>query len=99
MELLVHGLLHRGPEAVPDLAAVDASLGDVVFSRVFIQDPADVPVVMGIVGEKFRGINPATTVTCPPLGSTVYKVELEMTAWRGASWAEVETRTVAYSAQ
>lgn len=81
------------------LAAVDASLDDVVFSRVFIQDPADVPVVMGIVGEKFRGINPATTVTCPPLGSTVYKVELEMTAWRGASRAEVETRTVAYSAQ
>jgi hypothetical protein len=65
------------------LAAVDATLADVVSSRVFIQDPADVPAVMTIVGEKFRGIDPAATVTCPPLGSTVYKVELEVTAYRG----------------
>lgn len=77
------------------LAAVNSSLADVVFSRVFIQDPADTETVMGIVGEKFRGINPATTVTCPPLGSTVYKVELEVTAYRGAAQAEVEEITVA----
>ena len=57
------------------LAAVDASLADVVCSRVFIQDPKDVPAVMGLIGEKFRGVDPASTVTCPPLGSTVYKVE------------------------
>ncbi|MEQ9724595.1 RidA family protein [Pseudomonas sp. WHRI 8822A] len=72
------------------LAAVDASLGDVVCSRVFIQNPQDVPAVMTIVGEKFRGIDPASTVTCPPLGSTVYKVELELTAFRGASRADVK---------
>lgn len=72
------------------LAAVDASLADVVCSRVFIQNPQDVPAVMTIVGEKFRGIDPASTVTCPPLGSTVYKVELELTAFRGASRAEVK---------
>lgn len=77
------------------LAAVDASLADVVFSRVYVQDPADVPAVMDVVGEKFRGINPATTVTCPPLGSTVYKFELEVTAYRGASSAVVEEITVA----
>ncbi|ENU81181.1 RidA family protein [Acinetobacter sp. ANC 3789] len=77
------------------LAAVNSSLADVVFSRVYIQDPADVPTVMDIVGEKFRGINPATTVTCPPLGSTVYKMELEVTAFRGAAQAEVEELTVA----
>ncbi|MFT4021288.1 MAG: Rid family hydrolase [Acinetobacter sp.] len=77
------------------LAAVDSSLADVVFSRVFIQDPADTETVMDIVGAKFRGINPATTVTCPPLGSTVYKVELEVTAFRGAALAEVEEITVA----
>ena len=71
------------------LAAVDASLADVVCSRVFIQDPADVPKVMDFIGEKFRGIDPASTVTCPPLGSTVYKVELEVTAYRGAAKAEV----------
>ena len=71
------------------LAAVDASLADVINSRVFIQDPADVPRVMDVIGEKFRGIDPATTVTCPPLGSTVYKVELEVTAYRGAGQAQV----------
>lgn len=71
------------------LAAVDACLADVVCSRVFIQNPADVATVMTLVGEKFRGIDPASTVTCPPLGSTVYKVELEVTAFRGASRAEV----------
>ncbi len=72
------------------LAAVDASLADVVCSRVFIQNPQDVPAVMTIVGEKFRGIDPASTVTCPPLGSTVYKVELELTAFRGPSRADVK---------
>ncbi|UDQ80534.1 RidA family protein [Erwinia rhapontici] len=77
------------------LAAVDASLADVVMSRVFIQDPQDVPTVMAIIGDKFRGINPASTVTCPPLGSTVYKVELEVTAYRGASAANVVELTVA----
>lgn len=76
------------------LAAVEASLADVVFSRVFIQNPDDVPAVMDVIGGKFRGINPATTVTCPPLGSTVYKVELEVTAYRGAAQAHVEEITV-----
>jgi enamine deaminase RidA (YjgF/YER057c/UK114 family) len=77
------------------LAAVDASLADVVMSRVFIQTPEDTPKVMEFIGTKFRGINPAITVTCPPLGSTVYKVELEVTAYRGASQAEVEEITIA----
>lgn len=71
------------------LSAIDASLADVVFSRVFIQNPDDVAGVMAIIGEKFAGIDPATTVTCPPLGSTAYKVELEVTAYRGAAQAEV----------
>lgn len=77
------------------LAAVDANLADVVASRVFIQDPANTHSVMTIVGDKFRGIDPASTVTCPPLGSTVYKVEIEVTAYRGASTADVEKVTVA----
>ncbi|WP_417559528.1 RidA family protein [Marinomonas sp.] len=72
------------------LKAVGSSLADVVMSRVFIQNPADTEAVMTLIGEKFRGIDPATTVTCPPLGSTIYKMELEVTAFRGASNAEVE---------
>ena len=77
------------------LTAAGSSLADVVMSRVFIQDPAQVPAVMDFIGTKFRGINPATTVTCPPLGSTVYKVELEVTAYRGASQAECEEIRIA----
>lgn len=72
------------------LAAVGATLADVVMSRVFIQDPAHIHDVMNYIGTKYRGINPASTATCPPLGSTVYKVEIEVTAYRGASTAEVE---------
>ncbi|MBR9904515.1 MAG: RidA family protein [Gammaproteobacteria bacterium] len=72
------------------LASIDASLQDVVMSRVFIQNPQDTAAVMAFIGTKFRGVNPATTVTCPPLGSTDYKVELEVTAYRGASKAEVK---------
>ena len=72
------------------LAAVGSSLADIVMSRVFIQDPADTAKVMDFIGQKFKGINPATTVTCPPLGSLIYKVELEVTAFRGASQLELE---------
>lgn len=76
------------------LAAVGASLADVIASRVFIQNPADTHNVMTTIGEKFRGINPVTTVTCPPLGSTAYLVEIEVTAYRGAGKAEIEEITV-----
>ncbi len=59
-------------------------------SRVFIQNPADTHKVMQFIGTKFRGVNPATTVTSPPLGSAEYKVEIEVTAYRGAGSAQVE---------
>ncbi|WP_282950339.1 MULTISPECIES: RidA family protein [unclassified Sphingopyxis] len=76
------------------LQAVDASLGDVVASRIFIQDPSDTPAVMAKIGERFRGVDPAMTLTCPPLSSAVYKVELEVTAYRGASKGNVEVRKI-----
>lgn len=72
------------------LKSVDSCLQDVVVSRVFIQNPKDTAQVMDAIGHKFKGVNPASTVTCPPLGSTVYKVELEVTAYRGAGKAEVK---------
>ncbi|MBH3429996.1 RidA family protein [Pseudomonas alkylphenolica] len=71
------------------LKAVDSSLADVICSRVFIQNPDDVAAVMTLIGEKFRGIDPASTITCPPLGSTIYKVEVEVTAYRNAARANV----------
>ncbi|KAB6717203.1 MULTISPECIES: Rid family hydrolase [Roseobacteraceae] len=72
------------------LKAVGSGLEDVISTRVFIQTPSDTPAVMEIFGEKFRGVDPTTTVTCPPLGSSVYKVEIEVSAYRGASKAEIE---------
>lgn len=79
------------------LKAVDASLADVVMSRVFIQDPKNTMDIMEIVGEKFRGVDPATTVSCPPLGSDIYKVEIEVTAYKGASTAETATINIGQS--
>lgn len=76
------------------LASVDASLQDVVVSRVFVQSPTDVAAVVDILGNTFRGIDPALTVTCPPLGATIYKVEIEVTAVRGASQAQTTRITL-----
>ncbi|MCE2028891.1 RidA family protein [Sessilibacter corallicola] len=71
------------------LAAVDATLADVVQSRVFIQNREDIHKVMTHIGTKYRGIDPTNTATCPPLGSDSYQVEVEVTAYRGASKADV----------
>lgn len=67
------------------LEAVGSSLADVVSARVYITNPEDTPFVMGIFGEKFRGIDPAVTVTSPPLASAIYLVEMEVTAYKGAA--------------
>ncbi|MDG5493853.1 Rid family hydrolase [Niveispirillum sp. BGYR6] len=72
------------------LASVGAVLADVVAARVFVQFPDDVETVMTAYGERMRGINPTLTMTCPPLGAQYYKVEIEVTAWRGASKAAVK---------
>jgi enamine deaminase RidA (YjgF/YER057c/UK114 family) len=72
------------------LAAVEASLADVVAARVFIQFPQDVEVIMAAYAQKMRGINPTLTMTCPPLGSTEYRVEIEVTAYRGVAKGNVK---------
>ncbi|WP_158774145.1 Rid family hydrolase [Cobetia sp. L2A1] len=66
------------------LLSAESGLTDIIAVKIFIQNPADTDTVMGLFGEKMHGIDPAITVTCPPLGSEVYKVELEVTAYRGA---------------
>lgn len=76
------------------LQAVDASLGDVVAARIFIQNPSDTVAVMAEFGECFRGVDPAMTLTYPPLSSEAYKVEIEVTAYRGASKGNVELKTI-----
>ena len=71
------------------LQAVGASLADVVASRVFVQFPEDIDVIMAAYADKMRGIDPALTLTSPTLGSPEYKVEIEVTAYRGAAAAKL----------
>ncbi|GAA4487755.1 hypothetical protein GCM10023157_34930 [Gluconacetobacter asukensis] len=70
------------------LAAVGSSLADVIRSRVFIPRQEDVKDVMELIGEKYRGIDPTSCVTCSPLGGPEYLFEIEITAYRGAGSLE-----------
>ena len=72
------------------LQSVDAVLEDVVSARVFVQFPEDIETVMTAYGLRMRGINPTLTMTCPPLGSAQYKVEIDVVAYRGVSKADVK---------
>lgn len=69
------------------LAALGASLADVVRARVAVPDPADMPAVTAVFARHFAGIEPVGTFTCTPLAGPEYKVEMEVTAYRGAGQA------------
>lgn len=72
------------------LESVGSCLEDVIKTTIRIPEVHDAPSVMKFVGEKLKGIDPQRTVTCSPLGADVYKVEMEFTAYRGASKAETK---------
>lgn len=72
------------------LRAVDATLEDVVAARVYVQFPEEIDAIMAAYAERMRGINPALTMTCPTLGASEYRVEIEVTAIRGVSKATVQ---------
>jgi enamine deaminase RidA (YjgF/YER057c/UK114 family) len=72
------------------LKAVGSSLADVVRARISIPRLEHKEAVMDVVAEKFRGIDPASTVTACPLASDEYLVEIEITAYRGVSAAKIE---------
>lgn len=76
------------------LLAVDSCLADIVAIRVFVPDAADADAVGVVLGDKFRGIDPALTLTCSPLASPIYKMELDATAVRGASQGSVKRITI-----
>lgn len=76
------------------LKSVGSSLSEVIRSRVTIPNPDDVPAVMKVVGERFRGVDPVSTVTCTPLALDYLKMELEVTAYRGAGAEDVERLVV-----
>lgn len=76
------------------LAAVGCSLADVVRRRLFITRQEDVPEVMAYMGEVFRGIDPASCVSCSPLGGPEYLFEIEVTAYRGAGALAVKNLSI-----
>lgn len=75
------------------LKAVGSSLAD-VGRRIFIPRQEDVPEVMAYTGEKFRGIYPASCVSCGPLGGPKYRFEIEITAYRGAGAFPVKNLSI-----
>lgn len=75
------------------LAAVDATLADVVATRVFVPNSDDWDAVIEVLGEHFRGIDPTSTFTASPLAGA-YLVEIEVTAYRGAGKAPTQLVTV-----
>lgn len=76
------------------LQAVGSSLRDVVRARVIVPAQGDIPAVMAVVADAFRGVDPAQVLTCAPLSLDAFKVEIEITALRGAGEAEQERRSV-----
>jgi 2-iminobutanoate/2-iminopropanoate deaminase len=74
------------------LGAVGASLANVVATKVYVPDAADLPQVAEILGAAFKGIDPASTITCTPLGETELKVEMEVTAYSKRGETPTERR-------
>ena len=66
------------------LMALGSKLADVARARVSVPDLADMPAVMPVFAARFAGIEPIATFTCTPLAGPEYKVEMEVTACRGA---------------
>lgn len=77
------------------LAAADSGLEEVVRLVVRIPGQDDVDAVTAVIGESFRGIDPAMSIVCSPLVGGHYAVELEATAHRSA--AHSEYRKVAFA--
>ncbi|MGI6246911.1 MAG: Rid family hydrolase [Pseudochelatococcus sp.] len=69
------------------LEAVGSGLADVVRANIVIPSREDIPVVLPVVAEAFRGIDPANVLTCAPLSLADFKVEIDITAYRGAGAA------------
>jgi len=76
------------------LESVGAHLTDIVRSRVTIPNVDDAADVMAEVGAILRGVDPASTVLCSPLGGPDYKVEVEVTAFIGVGNADQQRKVI-----
>ncbi|MBS1097978.1 RidA family protein [Gluconobacter sphaericus] len=94
------GIDYRTREISPDVAvqarralqtiegalnSVGSSLADVVRIITHVPDRANMAPVALVLGEVFKGIDPAATMACTPLARDDLKVEFEVTAIRGVS--------------
>jgi enamine deaminase RidA (YjgF/YER057c/UK114 family) len=59
------------------------SLSDVVRTIIYLPDPADHPSIAAALREAFGDARPANTTMCAPLLRPEWKVEIEVTAFRG----------------
>src|SRR5215467_14246378 len=66
------------------LAEAGASLADVVRVRYYVPDAADWPAIVPVLGEVFGAIRPAATALFCGLVDPRMKIEIEVTARRGA---------------
>lgn len=66
------------------LAQVGSTLADVVRMVVNIPNREDLFPIMDFLGPAFKDALPARTMQCTPLGSEELKIEIEITAYKGA---------------
>ena len=87
------GNLAAGPEAQTHkaldiiekcLLEANATLGDIVRTRVYIPDPEHVMRVSGVLKERVGFTYPANTTICSPLAVPGAHVEIEVEAIRGS---------------
>lgn len=79
MSNLTHALNHVGSD-----------LTDIIRMVITIPNREDIMPVQGYIGATMKGVDPAMTLICSPLGSDDYKVEAEVTAYKGAGKAAVQ---------
>jgi enamine deaminase RidA (YjgF/YER057c/UK114 family) len=60
------------------------SLADVVRTVIYLPDAADHPAIAAALRDAFGEARPANTTMCAPLLRPEWKVEIEVTAYRGA---------------
>ncbi|MCL7466061.1 Rid family hydrolase [Phaeovulum sp. NW3] len=67
------------------LRGAGAELDHIVRARIYIPNLEHHAEVLTWWGERFRGIDPVVTITACPLASAEYLVEVEVTAYKGAT--------------
>jgi enamine deaminase RidA (YjgF/YER057c/UK114 family) len=77
-------------QAANALGTIGRALGEAGFSMahvvrtvIHLPDPADHPRIAAVLRDVFGKVRPANTTVCTPLLNPAWKVEIEVTAYRG----------------